>query len=56
MPLILSGNIAVGNTTAFLPVIVQGVAEAQTPAARLLYLHALKEVSLTIGMTRNVRV
>ncbi|KAG7530369.1 hypothetical protein FFLO_05085 [Filobasidium floriforme] len=38
-----AGNIAVGNTAAFLPVIVKGVAEAETPAARLLYLHALKE-------------
>jgi hypothetical protein len=40
-----TGNIAVGNTAAFLPVIVKGVAEAETPAARLLYLHALKEAS-----------
>jgi hypothetical protein len=44
------GNIAVGNTSAFLPVVVQGVAQAKTPAGRLLYLHALKEVGFIYGM------
>lgn len=38
-----AGNIAVGNTATFLPVIVKGVAQAKVPATRLLYLHALKE-------------
>lgn len=41
-----AGNIAVGNTTSFLPVIVKGVADSTTPADRLLYLHALKEAIL----------
>lgn len=40
-----AGNIAVGNTKKYLPLIVKQVASASTPAGRLLFLHALREVS-----------
>ncbi|KAJ9101119.1 hypothetical protein QFC21_003337 [Naganishia friedmannii] len=38
-----AGNIAVGNTEKYLPLIVKQVATASTPAGRLLFLHALRE-------------
>lgn len=39
-----AGNIAVGNSQKYLPMIVKQVATASTPAGRLLFLHALREV------------